>query len=98
MSKAIIARKPYENLAEYRVRFSYDNMEVRNVQQRRVVNAFLRQIELQKRSPKRLFAAALGVPANYIYGHAKIYWRGLVERWEVLPEDTSLDLSSYMDL
>jgi hypothetical protein len=70
-------------------------MATTSEQQRKIVNAFLLQIELGKRSPKRLFAAAVGVPANYIWNNAKIYWRGLVERWEALDEDTSLDLSGF---
>jgi len=80
------------NLAEYRAKFSFDNMQTKNLQQERIVNAFLQQIKCKKRSPVRLFAAAVGVPANYIWNNAKIYWRGLVEQWEALEIDDSFDL------
>jgi hypothetical protein len=85
----------HKNLAEYRKRFSPDNMETKNLQQKRIVDALLRQIELRRRSPKRLFAAAVDAPVNYIWNNIKIYWRDLAERWEALDVDDGLDLSGY---
>lgn len=80
------------DFAKYRAKFSADNMETKTLQQKKIVNAFLAQIKLKKRSPVRLFAASLGVPANYIWNNAKIYWRGLAERWEALEIDDSFEL------
>jgi hypothetical protein len=93
MKRKLVERKSCENLAAYRARFSYDNMATNSLQQKKVLNAFLSQIKLGKRSTYRLFAAAVGVPANYVWNNAKIYWRGLVECWEALEVDTTLDLS-----
>jgi len=92
MNEKKISKKKPCWLAEYRKKFAYDNVVAKTPQQEKIVNAFLAQIELKKRSPVRLFAAALGVPANYIWNNAKIYWQGLVERWEALEIDDSFEL------
>jgi len=92
MSEKKVAKKKPCWLAGYRKKFAYDNVEAKTPQQERLLNIFLVQIELKKRSPVKLFSAAFGATANYIWNNAKIYWRGLVERWEALEIDDSYDL------